>query len=144
MGKCVIYEYNNNKTKHNITVCIFNKAHFNSSSPAKMTAISQTFSNAYSWMKSFAFWFEYYRGFYLRAQLTISSIGSGNSLVLSRWHALTWTNAEPFHWRIYEALGGMRCIWSSCKIRHAIKQPITKITQITTIFIYLLKHIYTG
>ena len=38
----------------------------------KMVAISQTtFSNAFSWMKSFVFWFEFHWSLFLRVQLTI-------------------------------------------------------------------------
>ena len=33
------------------------------------------------------------------------SIGSDNGLALSRWQAIIWTNADPFHWHIYVALG---------------------------------------
>ena len=39
----------------------------------KMATISQmTFSNAFSWMKSFIFWFEFHRSLFLGVQLTIS------------------------------------------------------------------------
>ena len=39
----------------------------------KMAAISQTaFSNAFSWMKNFVFWFKFHWGLFLRVQLTIS------------------------------------------------------------------------
>ena len=31
---------------------------------------------------------------------------SGNGMVPNRWEAITWTNADPFHWHIYAALGG--------------------------------------
>ena len=45
----------------------------NSSPPDKMAAISQTtFSNAFSWMKSFVFWFEFHWSLFLRVQLIIS------------------------------------------------------------------------
>ena len=32
------------------------------------------------------------------------NIGSGNGLVPNKWQAITWSNADPFHWRIYLAL----------------------------------------
>ena len=35
-----------------------------------------------------------------------ASIGSGNGLVPNRRQAITWINANRFHWRIYAALGG--------------------------------------
>ena len=34
------------------------------------------------------------------------SIGSGDGLALNRRQAITWTNADPVHRRIYVALGG--------------------------------------
>ena len=37
----------------------------------KMVAISQTFSNSFSWMKIFAFWFDFHWRLFLRVQLTI-------------------------------------------------------------------------
>ena len=33
------------------------------------------------------------------------SIGSGNGLAPHRQQAITWTNADPVHWRLYAALG---------------------------------------
>ena len=33
------------------------------------------------------------------------SIGLDNGLAPNRWQAITWTNAEPIHCRIYAALG---------------------------------------
>ena len=35
-----------------------------------------------------------------------ASIGSGNGLAPNRRQAITWTNADPVHWRTYAALGG--------------------------------------
>ena len=44
----------------------------------KIGAILQTsFSNVFSWMKSFVFWFEFRWSLFLRVQLTNVSIGSG-------------------------------------------------------------------
>ena len=40
------------------------------------------------------------------------SIGSGNGLAPVRRQAITWTNADPVHWRIYAALGGDELKWS--------------------------------
>ena len=34
------------------------------------------------------------------------SIVSDNGLAPSKGQAIIWTNADPFHWRIYAALGG--------------------------------------
>ena len=33
------------------------------------------------------------------------AFGWDNDLALNRWQAITWTNADPIHWRIYVALG---------------------------------------
>ena len=59
------------------------------------------------------------------------SIGSGNGLAPNRWQAITWTSADPVHWRIYAALGGdvlnkncsragRQCVWTkwstSCRL----------------------------
>ena len=38
------------------------------------------------------------------------SIGSGNGLAPNRRQAITWTNVEPVHGRIYAALGGAKVI----------------------------------
>ena len=35
-----------------------------------------------------------------------ASIGSGNGLAPNRRQAITWTNADQVHWRIYAAVGG--------------------------------------
>ena len=50
--------------------CTINSS-INSSPPGQNVAISQTFSNAFSWMKIFIFWFEHQWSFFLRVQLTI-------------------------------------------------------------------------
>ena len=34
-----------------------------------------------------------------------TSIGPGNGLAPNRRQAITWTNIDPVHWRIYAALG---------------------------------------
>ena len=34
------------------------------------------------------------------------SIGLDNDLALYRRQAITWTNADPIHWRIYAVLEG--------------------------------------
>ena len=40
-----------------------------------------------------------------KVQLTISQLGPGNGLAPIMRQAITWTNADPVHWRIYAALG---------------------------------------
>ena len=34
------------------------------------------------------------------------SIGLGNGLAPNRWQAITWTDDDPSHWRIYAELAG--------------------------------------
>ena len=72
----------------------------------KMAAISQTiFSDAFLWMKSFAFWLKFYWSLFLRVQLTITSIGLDYGLAPNRWQAIIGTNADLIKWCIYAALG---------------------------------------
>ena len=42
-----------------------------------------------------------------------ASIGLGNGLALNRWQAVTWTNDDPVHLRIYAALGGDELMFPS-------------------------------
>ena len=37
----------------------------------------------------------------------IDNIGSGNGLAPDRRQVITWANADPVHWCIYVALGGV-------------------------------------
>ena len=71
-----------------------------------MAAISQTiFSDAFSWMKSFIFWFNFHWSLFLSVQLTITQDWSRyNGLV--HWQAIIWTNADSVDCRIYVAVGG--------------------------------------
>ena len=69
----------------------------------KMAGISQTiFSNAFLWMKRFAFWFEFHWSLFPRVQLT--SIASDNGLAPNRQQAIICTNADPIHLRIFATL----------------------------------------
>ena len=81
----------------------------------KMAAISQTtFSNAFSWMKSFVFWFKFRRSLFLRVQLTISQhwfrkwLGADLDQCLPtspthicgtrvRWVKAAWCWCKPFY-----------------------------------------------
>ena len=36
-----------------------------------------------------------------------TNVGSGNGLAPNRHQAIIWINADPFHRRIFAALGGM-------------------------------------
>ena len=68
----------------------------------KMAYISQTtFSEYFYWDEMIVFWFKCDWILFLRVQWTLSSIGSGNGLVLSRWQAIIWTNDDPVPWRIH-------------------------------------------
>ena len=73
----------------------------------KIAAISQkTFSDAFSWMKSFVFWLIFHWSLFLSVQLTITQhCFIDNGLASYRRQAIIWTNADPIHWRIYAALG---------------------------------------
>ena len=44
---------------------------------------------------------------FLLGDLVNANPGSGNGLAPNRWQAITSTNADPVHWRIYAALGEM-------------------------------------
>ena len=72
-----------------------------------MAAILQiTFSDAFSWMKSFLLWLQIHLCLFLRFQLTKNSVSLDNGLAPNRWQAIIWTNPVPIHCRIYAALGG--------------------------------------
>ena len=49
--------------------------------------------------------FEFHWSLFPRVQLTKPGIGLGNGLAPKRRQAITWTNADLIHWRIYAALG---------------------------------------
>ena len=72
----------------------------------KMVDILQTFSNGFSSMKIVVFLFEFHWNLFPGVRLTISSIGSGNGVILNRQLAITRTNDYPVLWCIYAALGG--------------------------------------
>ena len=59
---------------------------------AKMNLQTLIIWNAFSWMKMIEFRFEFHRCLFSGVQLTI------------RRQAITWTNTDPVHWRIYAAL----------------------------------------
>ena len=52
------------------------------------------------------FRFEFHWNLIRGVQLTMASIGLANDLVPNRHQAITWTNTDPIHWRIYAVLGG--------------------------------------
>ena len=80
--------------------CLNIRQHFESHLPLDKiaTILQKIFSDAFAWMKSFAFWLKFHWTLFLRVQLTISQP--------IRRQAIIWTNSEPVHWRIYVALGG--------------------------------------
>ena len=49
------------------------------------TVLHMIFSDSFSWMKIFVYWWNVHLNLFLRVQLTIT----------------LWTNADPIHWRIY-------------------------------------------
>ena len=60
----------------------------------KATISQTTFSNEFTWMKSFILWFNFYWCFFFRAQLTNKSalfnVGSVNGLAPNRRQAIAW------------------------------------------------------
>ena len=79
---------------------------FNSSLPAKITAISQTtFVDAFllitkCLLNPISLTFGH------KDLIIIVSVGSGNGLAPNRCQAITRTDADPIHWRTNAALGG--------------------------------------
>ena len=74
----------------------------------KIAAIWRTpFSGALPWMKSFYFDSNFTEVCSQWSRWRWGSIGSDNNLAPNRWQAITWTNANPVHWRIYVVLGEM-------------------------------------
>ena len=73
----------------------------------KMAAISQRiFSDAFSWMKSFAFWLKFHWSLFLGSNWQWPSTGLYNGLAANRRQANIWTNTDPIHWLIHTSLGG--------------------------------------
>ena len=80
---------------------------FNSSPQDKMAAILEmAFSNAFSWVKSLVFQFQFHLSLFPRVRLT-TSVGSGNGLAPNRGLAITWTNADTVHPCTYTTLGAV-------------------------------------
>ena len=77
--------------------------HVNSSPPWTKwpTTWQATVSKTFSWMKLIKFRFQV-----PGAQLTINQHWFRKWLGTNRRQAITWTNDDPVHWRIYAALGG--------------------------------------
>ena len=70
-----------------------------------------TFSNAFSWMKSFVFWFDFHWSLFREVQLTIRRHW------FRYWLGLEQATSDPVHWRIYAAQGGgvWGCgVWGGC------------------------------
>ena len=63
------------------------------------------FSNAFPWMKMIEFRFNLHWIFPQDSNWQYASIGSGHGLAPNRRQAITWTNDDPVHWRIYASLG---------------------------------------
>ena len=64
--------------------------------------------------------------------------GSGNGLAPNRWQAITRTNADPVHRRIYLALGGDE-LQENC--RHQVHQAACgQSTEVAVILVYISQH----
>ena len=71
-----------------------------------MATISQmTFSNAFLSMKKMYFDSNFTEVCSKGSNWQKVNIGSSNGMALNRRQAITWTNADPVHRRIYAALG---------------------------------------
>ena len=71
----------------------------------KTAAISHaTYSEAFSWMKSFVFWFRFHWRLFLRVQLIQHWFRWWLGAEYATSHF--WTNADPIHWRTCAAIGG--------------------------------------
>ena len=76
-----------------------------------MVAVSQTsFSDAFSWMKSFVFWSRFHRSLFLGVKLTITQ------------HWFRYQNQCLVHWRKYAALGGDELNAAVCSVSTRIKE----------------------
>ena len=72
----------------------------------KMATILQTtFSDAFSWMKSFVLWLKFHWSLFVRVQLTITQHCLDNGLAPNRPQAIILTNYDIIQWCIYVALG---------------------------------------
>ena len=73
----------------------------------KVAAISQTtFSNAFSWMKSFVFRLKFHWSLFLKVQLIISQHWFRYWPGTNRRQAITCANTDPVQWHIYATLRG--------------------------------------
>ena len=112
----------------------YGDSHVNSSSPKKMAAISQTtFPSTFAWMDMIEFRWKFPWNLFLGVQLTISRHWFGYGLAPNRRHAITCTNADPFHWRVYAALGG-------CKLK--VRRPRDHFIFNMGILILVSRYIY--
>ena len=57
-------------------------------------------------MKMLEFLFKFHWNLFLRVQLQLVSIRSGNGLAPNKRQAIIWSNDDPVYQRIYAALGG--------------------------------------
>ena len=74
----------------------------------KIEAILQTtYSNAFSWVKIFVFWFKLSWSLFAMVQFTINRhlICSDNNLVPNRQQAIIWINDGLVYWPIYSSPG---------------------------------------
>ena len=114
----------------------------------KMAAISKTtFSNAFSWMKSFVFMIILLK-FVSRegSSWQYRSICSSNVLAPNRRQAITWTNADPVHQRIYAALGGdeLTCIIAMQSCNFNTSSPSQNRRQFTSDIFKCMAWLRTG
>ena len=69
--------------------------------------LQTTFQNTFYWITMIEFLFAFHWNLFPGVQLTtLAQHGTCNSLGPKMQQTITWTNADPVHWRIYVALGG--------------------------------------
>ena len=68
------------------------------------TILQMSLSNAFYWMKIFAFRFKFHGSMFLGVTQQVR-IGYHNGLMLNRQQGITWTNDDPVHWCIYGSPG---------------------------------------
>ena len=72
----------------------------------EMAVILQTFSNAFLWMKSSIFLFEFHRSLFLGGPIDPAFVKIMAWCWIDGRQAIIWINVDLIHWRIYAALGG--------------------------------------
>ena len=104
-----------------------------------MAAISLMIcSDAFSWMKNFAFWLKFHWRLFLRSNWQQSSIGWDNGLALNRRQAIIWINADPIYWRMC----GTRGRWVNSFVPQRCESNFKSVIFNPTSWIWFLSHLH--